>query len=67
MAAAAVLTGARSITAIAEWAAATPQPIRAALGHLLAATDHTTCAVLAQCRVDGAPGEVPGFHGISLG
>ena len=32
MAAAAVVTGARSITAIAEWAADTPQPVRAALG-----------------------------------
>jgi predicted transposase YbfD/YdcC len=32
MAAAAVLTGARSITAIAEWAADAPQPVRAALG-----------------------------------
>ena len=32
MAAAAVLTGARSITAIAEWAADTPQPVRAAFG-----------------------------------
>jgi hypothetical protein len=32
LAAAAVLTGARSITAIAEWAAAAPQPVRAALG-----------------------------------
>jgi hypothetical protein len=32
MAAAAVLTGARSMTAIAEWAADTPQPARAALG-----------------------------------
>jgi predicted transposase YbfD/YdcC len=32
MAAAAVLAGARSITAIAEWAADTPQPVRAALG-----------------------------------
>jgi hypothetical protein len=32
MAAAAVLTGARSITAITEWAADTPQPVRAALG-----------------------------------
>jgi DDE_Tnp_1-associated len=31
MAAAAVLTGARSFAAIAEWAADTPQPIRAAL------------------------------------
>jgi predicted transposase YbfD/YdcC len=32
MAAAAVLTGARSMTAIAEWAADAPQPVRAALG-----------------------------------
>jgi hypothetical protein len=32
LAAAAVLAGARSIAAIAEWAADTPQPIRAALG-----------------------------------
>jgi predicted transposase YbfD/YdcC len=32
MAAAAVLAGARSITAIAEWAADTPQEVRAALG-----------------------------------
>src|SRR6266487_92740 len=32
IAAAAVLTGARSVTAIAEWAADTPQPVRAALG-----------------------------------
>jgi len=32
MAAAAVLAGARSMTAIAEWAADTPQPVRAALG-----------------------------------
>jgi predicted transposase YbfD/YdcC len=32
MAAAAVLTGARSMVAIAEWAADTPQPVRAALG-----------------------------------
>jgi predicted transposase YbfD/YdcC len=32
MAAAAVLTGARSFAAIAEWATDTPQPIRAALG-----------------------------------
>jgi predicted transposase YbfD/YdcC len=130
MAAAAVLAGARSVTAIAEWAADTPQPVRAALGarrdapdrwvvpaeatirrtlarvdptalaavigawladrnrpgqqqrrravavdgktlrgarrhgrqvHLLAATDHTTRAVVAQRQVNGAPGEVPGF------
>jgi predicted transposase YbfD/YdcC len=32
MAAAAVLAGARSVTAIAEWAADAPQPVRAALG-----------------------------------
>jgi predicted transposase YbfD/YdcC len=32
MAAAAVLAGARSMTAIAEWAADVPQPVRAALG-----------------------------------
>jgi predicted transposase YbfD/YdcC len=32
LAAAAVLTGARSMTAIAEWAADAPQPVRAALG-----------------------------------
>ena len=32
MAAAAVLAGARSVTAIAEWAHDTPQPVRAALG-----------------------------------
>jgi DDE_Tnp_1-associated len=32
VAAAAVLAGARSIAAIAEWAADAPQPVRAALG-----------------------------------
>jgi hypothetical protein len=32
MTAAAVLTGARSLAAIAEWAADAPQPVRAALG-----------------------------------
>jgi hypothetical protein len=32
MGAAAVLAGARSVTAIAEWATDTPQPVRAALG-----------------------------------
>jgi hypothetical protein len=130
LAAAAVLAGARSVTAIAEWAAEAPQPVRAALGtrrdpltgrwadptettirrtlarldaealaaaiggwladrerpsqhrravavdgktlrgarrngqqvHLLAATEHTTRAVLAQRQVDGAPGEVPAFQ-----
>jgi hypothetical protein len=40
MAAAAVLAGARSITAIAEWAADAPQPVRASLGARRAAPDH---------------------------
>ena len=40
MAAAAVLTGARSITAIAEWAADAPQSVRAALGARRDAPDH---------------------------
>jgi DDE_Tnp_1-associated len=40
LAAAAVLTGARSITAIAEWAADAPQPVRAALGARRDAPDH---------------------------
>ena len=40
MAAAAVLAGARSIAAIAEWAADAPQPARAALGARRAAPDH---------------------------
>jgi predicted transposase YbfD/YdcC len=39
MAAAAVLAGARSIAAIAEWAADTPQPVRAALGARRAAPE----------------------------
>jgi hypothetical protein len=30
--------------------------------HLLAAIDRTTRAVLAQCQVDGSPGEVPGLQ-----
>jgi DDE family transposase len=38
--AAAVLAGARSIAAIAEWAADAPQPIRAALGARRDAPDH---------------------------
>jgi hypothetical protein len=132
MTAAAVLTGARSLAAVGEWATDAPQPIRAALGarrdapdhwsvpaettirrtlarlnpealaatigawltdrsrrpsrrrravavdgktlrgakrapdgrqvHLLATMDHATRAVLAQHRVDGAPGEVPGLR-----
>jgi len=40
MAAAAVLAGARSIAAIAEWAADAPQPVRAALGARRDAPDH---------------------------
>jgi hypothetical protein len=40
MAAAAVLAGARSMTAIAEWAADTPQSVRAALGARCDAPDH---------------------------
>ena len=39
MAAAAVLTGARSMAAIAEWAADAPQPVRAAFGARRAAPD----------------------------
>jgi predicted transposase YbfD/YdcC len=40
MTAAAVLAGARSLTAIAEWAADAPQPVRAALGARRDAPDH---------------------------
>src|SRR6266545_2548554 len=40
MAAAAVLTGAQSVTAIAEWAADAPQPVRAAVGARRDAPDH---------------------------
>ena len=40
MAAAAVLAGARSMTAIAEWAAEAPQPVRAALGARRDAPNH---------------------------
>jgi hypothetical protein len=43
MAAAAVLGGARSMTAIAEWAADAPQPVRAALGARRDSPDH--CSV----------------------
>jgi Transposase DDE domain len=134
MAAAAVLTGARSITAIAEWAADPPNrsappsapgampptagwcrlrppsagpspgwaltcwPPRSAPGWLtvtvpasagvrsrstarryaapdatagrsilLAAMDHAPRAVLAQCQVNGTPGEVPGFQPLLTG
>ena len=40
MAAAAVLAGARSMTAIAEWAADTPQSVRATLGARRESPDH---------------------------
>jgi predicted transposase YbfD/YdcC len=40
LAAAAVLSGARSLAAIAEWAADAPQPVRAALGARRDAPDH---------------------------
>jgi predicted transposase YbfD/YdcC len=40
MAVAAVLAGARSLAAIAEWAAEAPQPVRAALGARRDAPDH---------------------------
>jgi hypothetical protein len=40
MTAAAVLAGAQSLTAIAEWAADAPQPVRAALGARRDAPDH---------------------------
>jgi hypothetical protein len=43
MAAAAVLTGARSFAAIAEWAADAPQPVRAALGARREAPDTGWC------------------------
>jgi hypothetical protein len=136
LAAAAVETGARSLAAIAEWAADTDQAVRAALGtwqdpltghrrvptettirrtlarlepdavaavigawlvdrddpgqrrravavdgktlrgarrdhggqvHLLAVMDHTTRVVLAQCEVNGAPGEAPAFKPVLSG
>jgi hypothetical protein len=41
MAAAAVLAGARSIAAIAEWATEAPPPVRAALGACHHAPDHS--------------------------
>jgi predicted transposase YbfD/YdcC len=50
MAAAAVLAGARSIAAIAEWAADTPQPVRAALGARRAAPDHLAVPAEATIR-----------------
>jgi hypothetical protein len=50
LAAAAVLAGARSIAAIAEWAADTPQPIRAALGARRDAPDHLAVPAEATIR-----------------
>jgi predicted transposase YbfD/YdcC len=49
LAAAAVLAGARSITAIAEWAADAPQPVRAALGARHHAPGH--CSVPAETTI----------------
>jgi predicted transposase YbfD/YdcC len=50
MAAAAVLTGARSMTAIAEWAADAPQPVRAALGARRDRPDHYSVPAEATIR-----------------
>jgi hypothetical protein len=50
MAAAAVLAGARSIAAIAEWAAEAPQPVRAALGARRDAPDHLAVPAEATIR-----------------
>jgi hypothetical protein len=49
MAAAAVLGGARSMTAIAEWAADAPQPVRAALGARRDSPDH--CSVPSETTI----------------
>jgi predicted transposase YbfD/YdcC len=65
MAAAAVLAGARSIAAIAEWAADTPQPVRAALGARRDAPNHwavpaeaTICRTLARLDADALAGAI---------
>jgi predicted transposase YbfD/YdcC len=50
LAAAAVLAGARSIAAIAEWAADTPQPVRAALGARRDTPDHLAVPAEATIR-----------------
>ena len=50
VAAAAVLAGARSMTAIAEWAADTPQPVRAALGARRDRPDHYSVPAEATIR-----------------
>jgi DDE_Tnp_1-associated len=65
LAAAAVLAGARSIAAIAEWAADAPQPIRAALGARRDAPDHfavpaetTICRTLSRLDPDALAGAI---------
>jgi predicted transposase YbfD/YdcC len=50
LAAAAVLTGARSVAAIAEWAADAPQPVRAALGARRDAPGHFSVPAEATIR-----------------
>jgi hypothetical protein len=50
LAAAAVLTGARSVAAIAEWAADAPQPVRAALGARRDAPSHFSVPAEATIR-----------------
>jgi hypothetical protein len=50
MATAAVLTGTRSLSAIAEWAADAPQPVRAALGARRDAPDHWAAPAEATIR-----------------
>jgi hypothetical protein len=50
LAAAAVLTGARSVAAIAEWAADAPQPVRAALGARRDAPNHFSVPAKATIR-----------------
>jgi DDE_Tnp_1-associated len=65
MAAAAVLAGARSFAAIAEWAVDAPQPIRAALGarhhapgHFTVPTEATIRRTLARLDADALAGAV---------
>jgi hypothetical protein len=65
LAAAAVLAGARSIAAIAEWATDAPQPVRAALGARRDAPDHfaipaeaTVRRILARLDADALAGAI---------
>jgi hypothetical protein len=65
MAAAAVLAGARSIAAIAEWAADAPQPVRAALGarrdapgHFAVPAETTIRRTLARLDADALAGAI---------